>query len=115
MDIERMMTVKVFSVPCFVWHIDFFIALANSFSSFVNIDANTASGDSFDFARFTMKLTSLSNYNKRFLLRLMGSLLCYIYVKILPISIVPRVYPKLKLLDWFLPNRKIYFTGGGIQ
>ncbi|CAI8586280.1 unnamed protein product [Vicia faba] len=54
MDKERLIRVKVYGVPCFAWHRNFFVALANSFDKFVCLDEYTSNGRNFDTARITL-------------------------------------------------------------
>lgn len=51
-----MMRGRIYGVPCFAWHIVFFVALGNSFGTFVSMDETTSHGMAFDFAIVTMKV-----------------------------------------------------------
>ncbi|XP_058746534.1 uncharacterized protein LOC131619461 [Vicia villosa] len=55
-DTERIVKIRVFGIPCYAWNSEFFMSLANSLGTFINLDRSTCEGSCFDFARITMKV-----------------------------------------------------------
>ncbi|XP_058765713.1 uncharacterized protein LOC131639233 [Vicia villosa] len=57
-DMERVMWIRIYGVPCHAWCSEFFESVANKLGSFVCLDENTMTGNSMDIARCLVRVNA---------------------------------------------------------
>ncbi|XP_058741851.1 uncharacterized protein LOC131614255 [Vicia villosa] len=57
-NLERVLWIRIYGVPCRAWNLDLFVSLANTFGSFICLDENTANKTCLDIARVMVRVSA---------------------------------------------------------